>query len=58
MRIGRVEPNQILLGSPPGSPADEHGDFLPLPEWKPGQPKPENWPFHIHPPKEVSEHVE
>ena len=37
-------------------PTDEHGNFLPLPEWKPVHPKPEDWPSHIHPPKEVAEH--
>lgn len=35
---------------------DEHGNFLPFPEWKPGRPKPPDWPSHIHPPKEVSEY--
>ena len=25
----------------------------PLPEWLPGQQRPENWPLHIHPPKGV-----
>jgi len=34
--------------------ADEHGNFLPLPEWKPGHPKLPNWPPHIHLPKEVA----
>jgi len=34
--------------------ADEHGNFLPLPEWKPGHPKLPNWPPQIHPPKEVA----
>lgn len=38
----------------PDPPANEHGNFHPLPEWKPGQPKPPNWPPHIHLPKEVS----
>jgi len=52
MRTGK--PYQTRLDPPPGPPADEHGNFLPLPEWKPGQPKPANWPSHIHPPKEVS----
>jgi hypothetical protein len=47
-------PYQTRLTPPPGPPADEHGNFLPLPEWNPGQPKPPNWPRHIHPPREVS----
>jgi len=51
--IDTSEPYQTLLDPPPGPPADEHGNFLPLPEWKPGHPKPPNWPSHIHPPKEV-----
>jgi len=38
------------LNPPPGPPADEHGNLFPLVEWKPGQPKPGNWPSHIHPP--------
>jgi hypothetical protein len=44
---------QTRLDPPPGPPADEHGNFLSLPEWKPGQPKPPNWPSHIHPPKHL-----
>ena len=47
---------QTLLDPPPGLPDDEHGNFPPFPEWKPGQPKPPNWPTHIHPPKEVAEY--
>ena len=54
--IATSEPYQTLLDPPPGPPADEHGNFLPLPEWKPGHPKPPNWPPHIHPPKEVLEY--
>lgn len=34
-----------LVEPPPGPLSD------PLPEWKPGQPKPANWPSHIHPPR-------
>jgi hypothetical protein len=38
-----------------GLPIDKkNGNFLPLPEWKPGQPKPATWPSHIHPPKGCS----
>ena len=51
MRTGR--PYQTRLNPPAGPPADEKGNFLPLPEWKPGQPKPSDWPLHIHPPRGV-----
>jgi hypothetical protein len=44
-------PYKTRLNPPPGPPADEKGNFLPLPEWPPGQPKPANWPSHIHLPK-------
>lgn len=43
------------LDPPPGPPADAAGNFLPLPEWKPGQPRPANWPRHIHAPRDVHE---
>ena len=39
------QPYQTRLDPPPGPPGE------PLPEWKPGQPKPANWPSHIHPPR-------
>jgi hypothetical protein len=52
MRTGK--PYQTSLAPPPGPPADEKGNFLSLPDWKPGQPKPSNWPSHIHPPREVT----
>lgn len=39
------QPDQTRLDPPPGSPAE------PLPVWNPGQPRPANWPTHIHPPK-------
>jgi len=52
--IDTSEPYQTLLDPPPGPPSDEHGNFLPLPEWKPGQPKPSTCPPHIHPLKEVA----
>jgi hypothetical protein len=51
MRTG--VPYKTRLNPPPGPPADEQGNFLPLPDWQPGQPKPKDWPPHIHPPKEV-----
>ena len=43
MRSGR--PYQTLLDPPPGPPADC------LPDWPPNQPRPANWPPHIHPPR-------
>lgn len=43
VRIG--QPYQTILDPPPGPPSDD------LPEWQSGQPKPANWPVHIHPPK-------
>lgn len=46
---------QTRLDPPPGPPAGAAGNFLPLPEWKPGQPRPANWPRHIHAPREVHE---
>jgi len=39
------QPYQTRLDPPPGPPNE------PLPEWKPGQPKPADWPSHIHPPR-------
>ena len=50
------ESYKTLLDPPPGLSADEHGNFLRFPEWKPGQPKPPNWPPHVYSPKEVAEH--
>jgi len=50
MRTGKSY--QTRLNPPPGPPADEKGNFLPLPGWNPGQLKPANWPSHIHLPKE------
>jgi hypothetical protein len=46
---------QTHLNPLPGSPADEHGNFLPLPKWNPDQPKPPNWPPHIHAPKIIKD---
>ena len=43
------KPYQTIIDPPPGPP--ENG----LPEWKPGQPKPKDWPSHIHAPKEVEQ---
>lgn len=53
--IDTGEPYQALFNPPPGPPADEHGNFLPFPEWKPGHSKPPNWPPHIHSSKEVAD---
>jgi len=36
--------------------ATRYGNFLPLPEWQPGHPKPPNWASHIHPPREVAKY--
>jgi hypothetical protein len=47
---------QTRLDPPPGPPCDEEGSFIPLPHWEPGRPRPENWPVHIHPPREVGEY--
>ncbi len=41
------------LDPPPGPPADAEGNFLPLPQWLPGQPQTADWPSHIHPPRTV-----
>ncbi len=43
------KPYQTRLGPP----ADAEGNFLPLPQWLPGQPQPQDWPPHIHPPRGV-----
>jgi hypothetical protein len=43
--IGTGEPYQSRLDPPPGPPA--HG----LPSWRPGAPRPGNWPSHIHAPR-------
>jgi hypothetical protein len=51
IRTGK--PYQTRLDPPPGPPTNPHGSFAPLPEWKPGYPKPPNWPSHIHPPRGV-----
>jgi hypothetical protein len=43
IRTGR--PYQTRLDPPPGPPTAG------LPDWLPGQPRPANWPSHIHPPR-------
>jgi Eco57I restriction-modification methylase len=45
---------QTRLVPPPGPPADAEGNFLPLPQWLPGQPQPPDWPSHIHSPLAVT----
>lgn len=42
MKTGK--PYQTILDPPPGPPLEG------LPEWKAGQPKPKDWPAHIHAP--------
>ena len=55
MKTGK--PYQTRLDPPPGTPADAEGegegDFLPLPQWLPGQSQPADWPSHIHAPHDV-----
>ena len=48
--------NRKRLDPPPGPPTGAEGNFLALPQWLPGQPRPSDWPSHIHPPKEVNSH--
>ncbi len=43
-------PYQTLLDPPPGPPRDAHGDLIPLSAWNPN-----NWPPHIHRPKDDTE---
>ena len=52
MKTGK--PYQTRLDPPPGPPADAEGNFLPLPQWLPGQPQPVDWPSHIRAPRAVS----
>ena len=54
MRTGK--PYETRLDPTPGPPADAEGNFLPLPQWLPGQPQPPDWPSHVHPPREDAEH--
>ncbi len=37
----------------PDTNRDAGRNFLPLPQWLPGQPQPADWPSDIHPPREV-----
>ncbi len=39
---------------PPSLPTNPGGTFAPLPEWEPRQPRPADWPPHIHPSHEVA----
>ena len=36
------------LNPPPGPPTDANGNFIPMAQWDPN-----NWPSHIHPPREA-----
>lgn len=38
------------VSPPPGPPTGPNGEFLPLPPWPKGAPRPKDWPEHIHPP--------
>lgn len=44
------QPYQTRLYPPPGPPTDSEGNFIPMAEWAPN-----DWPSHIHPPREESE---
>jgi hypothetical protein len=54
--IDSGQPYQTRLDPPPGPPTNPDGTFADLPQWKPGEPRPADWPSHIHPPREVMEH--
>jgi Eco57I restriction-modification methylase len=47
------QPYQTVLDPPPGPPADAEGNFIPMAQWNPN-----NWPKHIHLPKETPVEVE
>jgi len=49
--INTGEPYQSLPDPPPGPPTNPDGTFASLPTWRPGDPRPTDWPPHIHPPK-------
>ena len=53
-RLARIYESR--LGPPLVSLADTEGNFLPLPEWLPSEPRPADWPPHVHPLCEVMEH--
>jgi hypothetical protein len=46
-------PYKTRLDLPPGPPTNPDGSFKELPKWESGQPKPKDWPEHIHAPREV-----
>lgn len=46
--------DEVLVAD--GSCADD-GNFLPLPDWKPGAAPSPDWPSRIHLPREVAQHV-
>lgn len=45
--IASGRPYRTRLDPPPGPPADEVGNFIPLAQWDKA-----NWPRHIHPPRQ------
>lgn len=45
------EPYETRLNPPPGPPTDVDGNFIPMKEWDA-----DNWPSHIHPPRNVETH--
>ena len=47
------QPYQTRLDPPTGPAADAKGNFLPLPEWLPSEPRPTDWPPRIYAPREV-----
>jgi len=47
--IDTGQPYQTKLNPPPGPPTDAEGNFLPMSQWAAN-----NWPSHIHAPKEMS----
>lgn len=49
--INTGRPYMTRLNPCPGPLTDDHGNFLPLPEWGHGEVKPSNWAPHIHKPK-------
>ena len=46
--IDTDHPYHTHLDPPPGPPSDANGNFIPMDQWNPN-----DWPPHIHPPKEV-----
>jgi hypothetical protein len=46
------QPYQTRINPPPGPPTDADGNFIPMAQWDKN-----NWPSHIHPPREVASHA-